>query len=269
MRVESRRGVRAAAAGAVLVLLGQGLAVTGAAAASVDEGTAEWSASSEAVRSAHGSRPGGQVLADPADGGRETTLITGEFLRMQSVGDRSQMRNLAPRQPVTWDVEVWAEAPDPGVIRLGITGAGELAETPGAMTVSVHECSEPWSEGGCSTGAEELLRAESLDRIADAEPMMPLTTMPSDEERWLRVEVVLGGTQSGAAAGVKGEVRIHAWGAGEKISSSSTTPSAVDASPGGHDGLARTGAAGVAALLASALMIVALGAVLRRGGARQ
>lgn len=238
------------------------------------------------------------VFTAPGIDRAETTLIAGEHLRMQTVGDPVQMQNLAPGRPVIWEVGIWAEAPDPGEILLGITGRGELAQIDGALVVTVDGCSERWSGDSCPSGAVELLGAESLDRIAQGESALPLTTMPSDEQRWLRVEVVLDATQG--LTGVDGGVLIHASGAGEEISAgpddppragdppgdgdilgADDSPEAGDApgtgtgtgsgigsgsgsSGGGGDGLARTGATGVMALLGSGLLAAALGIALRR-----
>jgi len=223
------------------------------------------------------------VLMAPGAGHAETTLISGEHLRLQTVGDPAQMQNLAPGQPVIWEVGVWAEAPEPGEIRLGITGRGELAQRENALRVSVQGCSEQWIEDRCPSGAAELLAAEGLDRITEAGPTLHLTTMPSDEVRWLRVEVVLTGAQGSTVSGAEGDVLIHAAGAGEEISSGDDPPGGEGpgggspgegapgeeppvggGAPGEDDGLARTGTTGAVPLLAAGLLAVALGTVLRR-----
>lgn len=209
----------------------------------------------------------GLVLASPGTGHAETTLIAGEHLRIQTAGDPVAMKNLVPGRAVVWDVGVWAEAPEPGEIRLGIAGRGELAEIDGALRVSVRACPEQWRAGGCPSGAEELLEAESLDRLTATDPTRLLTTMPSDESRWLRIEVVLDGAE-GPAAGADGDVLIHAMGAGEEITSGGEEPPSGDRSPSEGGGLARTGASGVLALLAAGLLSVALGIMLRRPACR-
>ncbi|ASK65527.1 signal peptidase I [Brachybacterium avium] len=222
------------------------------------------------------------MLMAPGTGHAETTLIAGEHLRLQTVGDPAQMQNLAPGQPVIWDVGVWAEAPVPGEIRLGITGRGELASLEDGLLVSVQGCSERWTGDRCPSGAVELLAAEGLDRIAEAGDTLHLTTMPSDEVRWLRVEAVLAETQGSATSGAEGDVLIHAAGAGEEITSGDDPPggdSPGNEPPGGETpgeepsvsgdapeggGLARTGVSGALPLLATGLLAVALGIALRR-----
>lgn len=221
------------------------------------------------------------VLAAPGIGEADTDLIAGEHLRMQTTGDPVLMQNLAPGRPVIWEVGIWAEAPEPGEIDLGISGRGELAEIPGALMISVHSCAEEWSGSTCPTGAEELLAPVSLQRIAQADPTRHLATMPSEEQRWLRIEVTLA--DSSAAAGAEGDVLLHAAGAGEELTTSpegppgegepsggppsggapDEEPGASD-TPGSVDDLARTGAFAVLPVLAGGVLCVVLGIALRR-----
>lgn len=129
------------------------------------------------------------------------------------------MQNLAPGQPVVWDVGVWAEVPDPGEIRLGISGCGELAELDDALTVSVDVCPTPWTGDICSAGVARILSEEGLDDLADTDGSRFLATMPDDEERWLRVTVTLSASANDLdVSGAQGDVLIHAAGAGEELS---------------------------------------------------
>ncbi|GAA1483485.1 signal peptidase I [Brachybacterium fresconis] len=247
------------------------------------------------------------MLGAPGPGHAESTLITGEHLRMQTEGDTEQMRNLAPGQSVVWTVGVWAEAPDPGQIRLGITGGGDLAEVDDALTVSVSGCSTPWVGDRCPSDAHELLAAEGLDSLAETEGTRALTTMPSDEERWLRVQVTLTAAASEAdLSGADGRVLVHAVGAGDELSTGPDGPpdgqgpdgqgpdgqspdgqgpdggSSADAPDGDGSGdhardgstagtpgeLARTGAMAGAMIAVAAATLLLAGTVLRRRARR-
>lgn len=208
------------------------------------------------------------VLTAPGAAEADTSLITGEHLRMQATGDPALMQNLAPDRPAIWEVGVWADAPDPGEIDLSLSGRGELAETPGALMISVRSCAEPWSGARCRAGAEELLARESLDRIAQSAPTRHLTTMPSDEQRWLRIEVTL--QKRPGAAGAEGDVLVHAVGAGDELTSSPDgSPSEGEGPgtgevPGPADDLARTGTRAVLPVLVAGALAVVSGLVLRR-----
>lgn len=211
------------------------------------------------------------VLTAPGVDPDDTGLITGEHLRMQTGGDASLMRNLSPGRPVAWEVGIWADAPDPGVIDLEISGRGELAQTPDALMITVRACARPWTEGRCASGAEVLLHSESLSTISrDATPRH-LTSMASDEERWLRVEGTLADVPGAEAA--TGDVLLHAVGAGEELtvgvdrsSGGDETPEAGGSAIGPDGGLARTGAAGAIPVLVAGLAALAAGTVLRRAG---
>lgn len=234
------------------------------------------------------------VLVLTADGLEkpQPALITGEFLRLQTEGDASQMQNLAPGQPVVWDIGVWADAPDPGEIRLGISGRGELAELDDALAVSVDVCSMQWVDDTCPAGAATLLSEESLDDLAETEGSRFLATMPDDEERWLRVTATLNASAPHRdVSGAQGSVLIHAEGAGEELSTGPGPGSGSDSGPslgpdgggpgGGRDGpseaspdeaagrssdgegpLARTGAAGVISLLLAGATLLGSGVVM-------
>lgn len=194
----------------------------------------------------------------------ERSLITGEHLRLQTDGDASQMQNLAPGEPVDWDVGVWADAPEPGQIRLGISGSGDLAEIAGALTVSVRACTTQWAGAHCPAHTIELMSGESLTSIAAADGSRFLTTMPADQERWLKVTVVLNEQAAGAElSGAAGSILIHAEGAGEELSvgpdpdadgppdgrSEDEADGAGGGQPESEGPLARTGARGVMLML--------------------
>lgn len=233
------------------------------------------------------------VLAAPGPLGAQTTLIEGEHLRIETTGDPSLMKNLVPGRAVTWDVGIWAEAPGPGEVQVGLTGGGELARLDDALLISVRGCSERWERRRCPSGAEALLENRSLDSIVASGPELRLTTLPSDEELWLRIDVTLDETEP--VAGADADLLVHASGAGEEISTGPGGGPGADG-PAGTDGpegagggagsedapglergsdergggaerdrLSRTGVAGVTTLLAGMLLALALGAALRRG----
>ena len=249
------------------------------------------------------------VLAVPGPAHAETVQISGTHLRLQSTGDPAQMQNLRPGVPAIWQVGVWAEAPEPGQIDLALTGRGALAEADDAVTVSVRSCPEPWTAGRCRPGSRELLATESLDRVAETGPrhlasfpsdeqrwLRIAVELREDSPRLAGAEADLLLRATGAGDEIEtgpdepGDGDDSPGGAGDGTTGpgeeAPETPGSGSTSPGGGapdgpgsgaaradssaDGaLARTGADGVWALLATALLAATLGLALRGGAAHR
>ena len=213
------------------------------------------------------------ILAAPGAGDAETTLITGEHLRLQTTGDLAQMQNLAPGQSVPWEVGVWAEAPGPGEIRIGLAGRGELAAQQDALLVAVEACPTPWDGTDCAERAQTVLERTPLDQLGSPEATHHLITMDAAEQRWLRITVTLSASAADLD-GAHGELLVEAVGAGEHLTTDDpphgpggdTGGGAGSDSEGGPGGdLARTGAASTLplTLAASALLISGTALALR------
>lgn len=163
-------------------------------------------------------------------GGQQIRTEThrGEHLEITSVYVPSLQRSLAPGEPVRWDIGIRADAPEPGRIRVGLQAEGALA-----LHVTVHACSRPWSDTPASTpvpvtevceGTPLRLRQGAIVDPKRHDEIEWIGAFPSDEERWLRVEVEppVGVPAGGAVT----TLRVHAHGAGDQIS----------VAPGAHGG---------------------------------
>ncbi len=171
-----------------------------------------------------------------------TQVIQGDVLRLVSVADWDAAAGMLPGQPLRWDVAVSAQAPDPGVIRIGISATGGAA-----LVVDVAMCRQAWAGTDCPGGATTLREDWPIPRDG-AET--PLAEIADTETAHLRLAITL---DAGDAAGST-EVRIQARGAGETVA------------VGPDGGLAVTGASPRTAWLAAAGVLLALaGAVLGRG----
>lgn len=155
--------------------------------------------------------------AAPAWAAPTTEVVQGDVLRLVSVADWDVASSLLPGQPVQWDVTVSADAPDPGIVSIGISATGDAP-----LVVDVASCAEAWEVDGCPAGATALQTSWGIPRDGVA---VPLTEIADSEIAHLRLSVALD------ASGVAGstDIRVHAQGAGET----------VVAGPGG--GLATTG----------------------------
>lgn len=131
-----------------------------------------------------------------------TQVVEGSVLRLVSEADWEAASRLRPGDPVRWDVTVSAEAPDPGVVHIGISATGAAA-----LLVAAERCSRAWSDDGCP-GEASVLRGDLPVPRDGAE--VPLVEMGDTEVAHLRLTVTL---ESGGRGST--EVRVHATGAGE------------------------------------------------------
>lgn len=187
----------------------------------------------------------GALLAGPAWASPSTQVVQGDVLRLVSVADWDAASSLLPGQPVHWDVTVSAEAPDPGVVAVGLSASGDAS-----LIVDAYRCELVWDETGCAGGVEELTTGWPIPRDG-AE--VDLLEMPDTEVAHLRLVISLAGDDAGST-----QVRVHARGAGE---------SAVIGPDGG---LATTGLSPLAPwTIGAAIAVGAVGTLLFVAGRRR
>lgn len=142
------------------------------------------------------------LAAGPAWAAPSTQVVQGEVLRLVSVADWDAASSLLPGQPVQWDVTVSAEAPDPGVVAVGVSAIGDAS-----LMIDVLRCTREWDESRCPGGPTTL---ESGWRIPRDGAEVDLFEMADTEVAHLRLVVSLAGDDAGST-----HVRVHARGAGE------------------------------------------------------
>ncbi len=191
------------------------------------------------------------VLATPGQARAVTTeeVIHGTYLSLTSIGDKDRMTNMAPNEPVPWQVGVSAQTRDPGTVTISLSARGALAVNPDGLQVMVAICTTRWVNGACPTGPGEQVLANGPATRLVAHPIT-VSSMRSDQQRWILVTASLltNSTVSGSA-----DLFVTATGVGDRVSA------------GGDVGpLPRTGTnlwppvlAGVGALLAGALLVLA------------
>lgn len=144
--------------------------------------------------------------AMPADDPSATT-VTGEVLRIHTIGDPGSMRSMAPGESVPWQVGVWADAPSPGTVAVSWSADGD-AEL--GLHATVRACDERWVDGSCPGAESELARGRHLPWGAGYEP---LWQMSSEEQVWLLVEAYLDGVDPSGQV----DVVLRASGLGEDV----------------------------------------------------
>ena len=134
-----------------------------------------------------------------------TQVIQGSVLRLVSVADWEAASELLPGQPVRWDVEVSAEAPDPGDVRISASAMGDAR-----LLLDISMCLQPWRASGCPGGATELRTRWSIPRDGVE---VPLIQIADTETARLRLAISLDPADGSGST----DLRVLAQGAGETV----------------------------------------------------
>jgi len=145
------------------------------------------------------------VLSTPAYAAPDTEVVQGEYVRLVSVADWDLAAEMLPGETMQWDLEISADAPEPGTLTIAVSATGE---TP--LVVDAALCLDAWQGDACPSGAEDLRTAWEVPR--DGEPVT-LDEVDASEIAHLRLQV---GVAADSAAHTT-EMRVHAIGAGEEV----------------------------------------------------
>ena len=132
-----------------------------------------------------------------------TQVIQGDVLRLVSVADWDAASSLLPGASVQWDVEVSADAPDPGIVHIGVSARGSAR-----LILDIATCPREWAATGCPGGATVLRTGWSVPRDG-AE--IPLTRIADTDTAHLRLAITLDPADGAGST----DLRVHAAGAGE------------------------------------------------------
>ena len=159
-----------------------------------------------------------------------TEEVAGEYIRLQSFGDRSKMTNMAPGQPVTWAVDVWVDAPEPGLVDLELSAVGQLAAHPDAMTTEVVLCTpHPTDVTECHPDQGLERKVVDVSDLVDEDSEQFLGSMRSDETRRVLVTATLTDAAPESLQSATASFRFSASGYNEQLTAS---PSPVDPTAG-------------------------------------
>lgn len=148
---------------------------------------------------------GALALVAPASAAEDTEVVQGEYVRLVSVADWDRAAGMAPGESMRWDLEISADAPEPGTLAVAMSAAGE---TP--LVIDAALCFEEWRGETCPGGAEDLRTDWAVPRDGD---LVVLDEVNAADVVHVRLDIVLA--DAGPAAST--EVRVHAIGAGEEI----------------------------------------------------
>ncbi|MGO1266501.1 MAG: hypothetical protein ACTMIY_07715 [Microbacterium gubbeenense] len=148
---------------------------------------------------------GALVLVASASAAEDTEVVPGEYVRLVSVADWDRAAGMAPGESMRWDLEISADAPEPGTLAVAMSAAGG---TP--LVIDAALCLEEWQGETCPGGAEDLRAAWEISRDGE---LVTLEEFDAADVANLRLQVgVLGGS-----AGDTTQMRVYAIGAGERV----------------------------------------------------
>ncbi|RBP68119.1 signal peptidase I [Brevibacterium sanguinis] len=187
------------------------------------------------------------------------TEAHGQFLHLRAVGDETEMLSLSPGSSANWNVDVWADAPEPGQVSVEI-GSGDTA-TPLSeeLIVDVRVCAHLAALDDCPGGADRIVNGVPLDELGAApDHDRFLLTMSGDEQRRIQVTVSLRpNADARAVAGQTSDVRVTAHGQGEEVSLGPGDPGPSEPGPSGE--LPWTGIEGWQWLLLAGIVLLGAG----------
>ncbi len=205
------------------------------------------------------------LTATEAQAAQTEYQVVGEHLVLTVVSDDDAMASMVPGQSVLWQVGIATKGDEEGAIHVGL-GLAEGSVAADALTVDVLACPQRWQAEACNGDAQAWLIDAPLDRA-----FLPSThgdtrefgSTAAGDPIWVQVRATL----SRPEPQVKATLKLDAWGAGEIVSAESDG----DGGHGSGNGLAHTGADGIAETLALAGAAIGTGLLFARlaGGRRR
>lgn len=174
--------------------------------------------------------------AMPASAATDTEVIRGQFIEIVSSADSTQMQHMTPGSTVEWLVSVSADAPEPGVVNLTLSGTGDLP-----LSVAVLGCDAQWDGAQCPAGSVTLRDQADVTLDGTDEHLVQFDAAYAQH---LKLNVSL--SSEGGATDGKTQLRVHAAGFGDDVT----------ATPPGDDTLPDTGMHLAGALLLSTGAII-------------
>lgn len=160
-------------------------------------------------------------VLDPEPIVTENLVVSGH-LKIFTIGDNKAMFQLAPGEPVQWQVGVTASTPEPGEIRIDLVGSGNKNL---GLKAAIRSCDQRWVKGHCGGHAVQIQETEPVDVGGTRRE---LTAMTTEEERWLLFDFSIPDGDSAEQTNRPVRLQVHASGAGADVSAS---PGPVGALP--------------------------------------
>ncbi len=184
------------------------------------------------------------VFASSAPADASTPDAAGTYLRLASELSPS-MSQMSPGDSAEWTVEVWAEAPEPGMIDVGLQ-VNSMPASPMPWTLSVISCpvADTGRQQGCGHDSSQVLAEIPARDIAGTAGRKLLSFRSTERHRFL-VTASLPASASSDPSFDPLQVQVFAKGMGEEIAMPPVPPQ-------GPPDLADTGVANLPLLFIAA-----------------
>lgn len=177
--------------------------------------------------------------APMAHAASDERVVQGNVIRLVSI-DSAQMSALVPGTSAVWQVGVMADAETPGTITVQLSSTGDAVLE---LRYDVQACAVRWVDDACAAASTVVVEQPvPLDGVG-----RDILSMPSDEQRWLRILATRPENADPEASGAV-DITVRATGLGDDVSTS----------PGGS--LPVTGTSVPWLLAALAVLLLAAGA---------
>ena len=114
--------------------------------------------------------------------------VTSRYLKVTSA-TAPEFLYLKPGTTAVWDLGVAVDAPEAGEVIRSLTATGDLAQVPGALSLSVWSCDQPTVQGSCPGRSQQVLAPTPMTDLTQA--AIELGRQSSDEKGWLSVHVTV------------------------------------------------------------------------------
>ncbi|MGB9032936.1 signal peptidase I [Arthrobacter sp. UCD-GKA] len=153
------------------------------------------------------------ALAGAAPTVTEVASSSGQ-LTIISIGDETAMAQLAPGDPVQWQVGVTTTQRASGEVKIELLGAGNARM---GLKTDIRSCDQRWVKGNCGGNVIEV---QTSGLVAVDGMKRQLTAMTAEEERWLLFDLWLPMDGPADAGDELVRLQVHASGSGDEVASS-------------------------------------------------
>lgn len=146
--------------------------------------------------------------------------VRGEVLQIRSITYPQTMENMSPGDSASWIVDVWAEAPEPGVVAVHLTPNDIMGQNPSFMRINIQSCQPSasiYAPPACGRNDSTYLFDGDLEQLqAETTPVF-IDEFATSERHRFHVTGTLADHAPAGAQGVSATLQLTATGHGETL----------------------------------------------------